>query len=71
MEGQVEHAYWTWCVLFRRPCRGRQIHPGAKLRVEGIEPSGYKTLLDPSRREKLRGYGTGATVPQTATGGLG
>ena len=45
--------------------------PAIKLRVEGIEPSGYKTLLDPNRREKLRSYGAGATVPQTATGGLG
>ena len=31
----------------------------------------YETLLNPNRQEKLRGYGTGATVPQTATGGLG
>ena len=31
----------------------------------------YETLLNPCRLEKLRGYGTGATVPQTATGGLG
>ena len=31
----------------------------------------YETLLIPNRPEKLRGYGIMATVPQTATGGLG
>ncbi len=45
--------------------------PAHELRVEGIGPSGYETLLIPYRREKLRGYGAGATVPQTATGGQG
>ena len=42
-----------------------------ELRVEGIEPSGYETLLIPNRLEKLRGYGAMATVPETATGGQG
>jgi len=40
-------------------------------REEGIDLSRYETLLIPNRREKLRSYGAGATVPQTATGGQG
>ena len=45
--------------------------PSLRAEREGDESFGTDTLLIPNRREKLRSYGAGATVPQTATGGQG